>query len=139
MRIMTSSSPTPTNTATPHRASTTAPHPGWRWGGTGYLTNVLRTGPGGWLGTSPDRIGRLEALPGWAWNTFDAQWDRGGFRELQAYCAEHGAATPGKQVGYPVRAPAWPMGQRPTQKKHRAGQLSEERCRRLETLAGWRW
>ena len=85
----------------------------------------------------PDRIGRLEALPGWAWNTFDAQWDRG-FRELQAYCAEHGAATPGSKLvtesGHGLGH--WVSDQR---KKRRAGQLSEERCRRLETLAGWSW
>jgi len=85
----------------------------------------------------PDRIGRLEALPGWAWNTFDAQWDRG-FRELQAYCAEHEAATPGSKFVTPSghRLGQWVSDQR---KKRRAGQLSEERCRRLEALAGWSW
>ena len=85
----------------------------------------------------PDRIDRLESLPGWAWNTFDAQWDTG-FRELQAYCAEHGAATPGTKL---VTASGHGLGQwvSDQRKKHRGGQLSEDRCRRLESLPGWSW
>src|SRR5215208_34449 len=38
-----------------------------------------------------ERARRLEELPGWVWNRFDALWEKG-FSELSAYCARTGVA-----------------------------------------------
>lgn len=85
----------------------------------------------------PHRIARLESLPGWRWNTFDALWENG-FSELQRYATEHGTATPVKAY---VAASGHKLGQwaQDQRRNYRRGQLAERRAQRLETLPGWRW
>lgn len=85
----------------------------------------------------PHRIARLESLPGWRWNTFDALWENG-FSEPQRYATEHGTATPVK--GF-VAASGHKLGQwaQDQRRNYRRGQLAEHRAQRLETLPGWRW
>ena len=83
----------------------------------------------------PERQARLEALPGWAWNTKDAAWEEW-FGLLEVHVTEHGHARPpddytssgGQQLG------AWVRTQRRRQKK-----LPPERKQRLEALPGWVW
>lgn len=85
----------------------------------------------------PDRAARLESLPGWQWNSFDALWENA-FRELQAFYAETGAANPSKKYvadsGH--RLGQWSQDQR---RNYRRGQLDDHRARRLESLPGWKW
>lgn len=38
---------------------------------------------------APQRIERLEGLPGWAWNVVDARWETN-FAALAAYADAHG-------------------------------------------------
>lgn len=84
---------------------------------------------------SPDRRRRLEALHGWAWNKFDADWEEG-FRHLTDYAAKTGdcfvPTTYQLQDGY--RLGAWIANQ-----KHRQATISPERKARLESLKGWTW
>ncbi|RFZ55774.1 Helicase associated domain protein [Mycobacterium marinum] len=86
----------------------------------------------------PGRTARLETLPGWCWNAFEALWENG-FHELQHYyCTTHGSATPAtkyvSESGHGLGQ--WTQDQR---RKYRRGQLDERRIRRLEALPGWRW
>jgi superfamily II DNA or RNA helicase len=85
----------------------------------------------------PERIGRLEALPGWVWSVADALWEEG-FAELTAFCEATGSAVPAKsvvtQTGH--RLGQWAQDQR---KKYRRGRLSTERSSRLQGLPGWFW
>ncbi|BBY53993.1 hypothetical protein MKOR_12440 [Mycolicibacillus koreensis] len=86
---------------------------------------------------STDRVARLEALPGWAWNTLDDKWELG-FAELSAYVAEHGhSRVPVSYVtadGY--RLGRWVEAQR---RAYRSGTLFADRIVRLEALPGWTW
>lgn len=85
----------------------------------------------------PERIERLEALPGWVWSVADALWENG-FAELAAVAEATGSAAPGKSVISPsgLRLGQWVQDQR---RKYRRGQLSPERAARLEQLPGWYW
>jgi superfamily II DNA or RNA helicase len=85
---------------------------------------------------APDRVARLEALPGWAWNALDAQWERG-FSLLVRYVERDGNARvhPGHvEDGYKLGR--WVSKQRIMFK---LGRISAERVRRLEALSGWLW
>lgn len=86
---------------------------------------------------NPDRITRLQALPGWAWDAFDARWEHG-YAELHHYTQQHSQATPANRTITPsgYRLGQWAQEQR---LKHRRGQLNETRTQRLETLPGWTW
>jgi superfamily II DNA or RNA helicase len=80
----------------------------------------------------PDRQRRLEELPGWAWNSRDAQWEDG-FSHLKRY----GARPPKTYVtpeGYPLGK--WAARQRQWRAE---GTLDTDRARRLEELPGWTW
>jgi hypothetical protein len=82
-----------------------------------------------------DRIERLEALPGWAWDSLDAAWDEG-YGQLVAYAALHGTgrvpASYKAEDGY--RLGDWVRGQRKSRRT-----LSVVRIRRLESTPGWTW
>ena len=85
----------------------------------------------------PERIERLESLPGWVWSVADALWENG-FAELAEVAEATGSAAPGKSVIGPsgLRLGLWVQDQR---RKYRRGQLSPERAARLEQLPGWYW
>jgi superfamily II DNA or RNA helicase len=85
----------------------------------------------------PDRVRRLEALPGWSWNTWDTKWDEG-FRRLSQYVEQHGKAQmpQGYQDEDKYRLGSWVTTQRTAYGK---GTLSVERQCRLEELPGWSW
>ncbi len=84
---------------------------------------------------SPDRASRLEALSGWVWEPFAADWETG-FAELKAYAEREGDAkvpTPFRTAsGY--RLGQWVSSQRASRKT-----LAAERVARLEGLSGWTW
>ena len=84
---------------------------------------------------SPERRRRLEALPGWAWDPFDARWEEG-FARLQEYVNVKGDALVPASYQSPDgrRLGVW-VG---TQRKDRDA-LSPQRRKRLEALPGWAW
>lgn len=82
----------------------------------------------------PARLRRLESLPAWAWNAFDARFERG-LRTLRAYARrERHACPPARHVEDGFRLGAWVSHLR-----SRRRQLSNERRRALEAFAGWSW
>ena len=55
----------------------------------------------------PDRIARLEALPGWFWNPYEADWEEA-FQHLVRYVEREGhAGVPGHYVVDGFRLGAW--------------------------------
>ena len=85
---------------------------------------------------APERVARLEAVPGWSWAPQEDAWERG-FAALLAYAAEHGSAAVRRDEirdGYPLGA--WAGEQR---NRHTRGNLDASRRERLEALRGWTW
>ena len=86
---------------------------------------------------SPDRIARLEALPGWTWDVKDAAWERG-FSSLQHFVERVGhPRVPREHIEGGFALGAW---------CHRTGvattgdgPIRRERAARLEALPGWTW
>ncbi|BBY41780.1 DEAD/DEAH box helicase [Mycolicibacterium celeriflavum] len=84
----------------------------------------------------PARYRRLDALPGWVWDTFDARWEDG-FAKLLKYVECEGTPFVPQSCqldGFALGG--WVSAQR---SKNAAGELSEDRKRRLEALPGWMW
>jgi hypothetical protein len=94
---------------------------------------------------SDERAARLEALPGWVWvapsspareERNEAEW-KAAYARLVRYVEETGdARTPNDRDFNGFKLGRWASTQRGLRRK---GQLSEERTRRLESLAGWVW
>lgn len=122
-----------------------------RWKGEklGQFVNECRNGyrNGGWLTRFADRVAALEALPGWVWNTKDAEWELH-FSQLERWVSMAGHADPrsGDLVdGFDVGR--WVSKQRSringnTYVDNRRGRvrqetLSPERTARLRALPGW--
>ncbi len=86
---------------------------------------------------SHERVKRLEALPGWTWNLFDAKWEDG-FEQLQLFVNLHGSVrVPNRYVttdGFKLGV--WVGSQRYSKIKNL---LSQDRIDRLEALPGWVW
>lgn len=81
---------------------------------------------------SDERRERLEALPGWTYDTHTAYWEDG-FRYLAEYAEEHGVAQPSsKCVVNGFKLGTWVNTQRQTWDT-----LDTDRRRRLESLPGW--
>ena len=81
-------------------------------------------------------VSLLEAIPGWAWDARDAEWERA-FQVLAAYAREHGAAQPRQGLTVDgVNLGNWVSVQR---SRFRAGDLDDLKVRRLQSLAGWSW
>jgi hypothetical protein len=82
-----------------------------------------------------ERSGRLEALPGWLWNSWNAAWETG-FAELQEHVSRTGSATPPAvfRTDAGFRLGGWVSEQR-----SRRAQLDSARIARLEALPGWVW
>jgi superfamily II DNA or RNA helicase len=94
----------------------------------------------GWLHKFPDRLAALEALPGWVWNTKEAEWESS-FAKLERYVALMGHADPrvGETVdGFDIAR--WVSKQRSRiagTHGAKSTPLTDDRVRRLRALAGW--
>lgn len=82
----------------------------------------------------PDRVERLESLPGWRWSL--DRWEDW-YDLLQRFVAHHGhahvhqhALFDGKRLG------SWVSSQR---QSFRRKQMKRDRIRKLESLPGWLW
>jgi hypothetical protein len=83
----------------------------------------------------PDRRQRLEALPGWSWNTLSDKWEEG-FSRLKQFSDREGHCRVSQDHttddGYGLGQ--WVNVQRTTKEK-----LDPDRRQRLEALPGWSW
>jgi hypothetical protein len=83
-----------------------------------------------------DRVARLEALPGWIWNTRAALWEEG-FGYLCRFVEREGHARVTKDYeGEGYQLGQWVNGQRTA---HARGRLADDRVARLEALPHWTW
>ncbi|WP_293003767.1 DEAD/DEAH box helicase [Mycobacterium sp.] len=86
---------------------------------------------------SDERRAQLQAMPGWTWNSREAQWEDF-IAKLAAFADEHGHS-------YPPRDPARPDLVKLNQtvisirRPERKNRLSPEQRRQLEALPGWSW
>jgi superfamily II DNA or RNA helicase len=85
---------------------------------------------------SEERRKRLEALPGWAWDQLDSEWEEAIGKLLQFVEREGDARVPVEHREDGFRLGRWAGTQRT---KFKAKQLGEERRRRLEAIPGWVW
>lgn len=88
---------------------------------------------------TPERIARLEAVPGWSWAPHDDAWRRA-FETLRTIAPDRRNSDgeivlPMGQVDG-INLGSWGMIQRQT---YRAGRLSAERVALLESIDGWVW
>lgn len=78
-----------------------------------------------------ERVARLGSLPGWAWNTFDAQWMEK-YLLLKAYVEEKHAVPPrSSELG------VWCTSQR-AKRRSKEG-LRPDRVKLLNKIEGWDW
>jgi len=84
----------------------------------------------------PNQDRQLEALPGWTWDPFTDQFEKG-ILTLRAFMMREGHARPrASHVEDGFRLGAWVDKRR---QEFRRGKLSPERIARLEALFGWAW
>jgi len=84
----------------------------------------------------PERVRRLQALPGWTWDKPETAWDDG-CRSLLTFVVREGHARVSanhEEHGYPLGV--WVSRQR---RARGTGYLGAERARRLAALPGWTW
>jgi len=105
-----------------------------------HIENGLRLGQ--WVAVqrtsqekmSPERIGLLEALPGWSWNPYTDRWERA-YAVLVKFTHREGhAAVPKEHVEDGVRLGEWVINQRVKRDK-----MPDELRHRLEALPRWSW
>lgn len=85
---------------------------------------------------SKAQASRLEALPGWTWDPFAAQWEEGLARLVDFVSREGHARVPQAFEEDSFTLGRWAVTQRA---QYRKGTLSNERASRLEALPGWEW
>lgn len=85
---------------------------------------------------SPERIQRLEALPDWTWDPFDAAWEEG-FGHLLHFVQREGHSRVTRfhvEDGFPLGH--WVSAQRVARRR---GRNEPELEARLDSLPGWTW
>jgi superfamily II DNA or RNA helicase len=85
----------------------------------------------------PERARRLESIPSWLWNPYEADFDEG-LSHLERYVADHDDARVRQDF---VNAEGFPLGQwvAVRRREYAKGKLEPVRATRLETLPGWVW
>ena len=84
---------------------------------------------------SPERIKRLEALPGWSWDPLADTWNQN-FEAVHAFRAKHNRWPLNWASGEEGVLAIWIFRQRTAWKKDK---LSSERISCLEALPSWSW
>jgi hypothetical protein len=84
---------------------------------------------------SPERVTRLEGLPGWSWDPLTDTWNQN-FVEVQAFQGKHKRWPAQGAAREEAVLAQWIGNQRQAWKK---STLSSERVKRLEGLPGWSW
>ena len=82
-----------------------------------------------------DRRERFEALPGWAWNVIDEQWEDG-FRQLQKFAEREGHCS---MPALYKTEDGYRLGRWVSQQRSNRDIIPMERRERLEALSGWTW
>lgn len=84
----------------------------------------------------PERVARLQALPGWSWDPHPNPWEDF-FSALEQFAVREGHTSvprsyreAGRELG------KWAAAQRAA---YRAGEMPPERAARLQALPGWDW
>src|ERR1035438_10702887 len=83
----------------------------------------------------PDRRQRLEALPGWAWDTRSEQWEEGFFHLEQFSEREGHCRVP---TFYKCDA-SFRLGSWVSRQRRSKGKMKPDRRKRLGALPGWVW
>jgi Helicase associated domain len=81
-----------------------------------------------------DRQQRLEALPGWSWNTLADKWEEGCSR-LKVFCEREGHCRVPKKY----RTDGYRLGQWVSVQRATMDTMDVDRRQRLEALPGWVW
>jgi len=102
---------------------------GYRLGG--WVVEQRNSG----LNMTPERKARLEALPGWSWNTLEDAWEQG-FHHLQEFVECEGHA---KVPASHTTTDGYRLGQWVRVQRNSRFSMTPERKARLETLPGWSW
>jgi superfamily II DNA or RNA helicase len=84
----------------------------------------------------PDRRARLEALPGWVWDPYEADWEEAFTVLLRFVDREGNARVPGGHLEDGFRLGQWVGVQR---QRYREDRIDQERLARLEATTGWVW
>jgi superfamily II DNA or RNA helicase len=119
------------------RKGHTRPHALWREGSIrlGQWVTVQRSFRRRGM-MSPERATKLEALPGWTWEPYMADW-KAGLDALREYVSESGVAQlSAKSVRSGFRLGAWVSERR---SEYKRGTLAEDKVRVLEAFPGWSW
>jgi hypothetical protein len=83
----------------------------------------------------PMRRQRLEALPGWSWDVFSNQWEKG-FYQLKQFSDREGHCR--MRYGYKTDD-GYPLGHWVAVQKRTKDSLTPDRRQRLEALPSWSW
>jgi superfamily II DNA or RNA helicase len=84
---------------------------------------------------SPERVKRLEDLPGWSWDPLADAWDQS-LDAVSKFRAKHKRWPAFQAPGDEGELAAWIGVQRVARRKNK---LSLERTKRLELIPGWSW
>ena len=84
---------------------------------------------------SPERVQRLEQLPGWLWETPDDAWARG-FSQLEEFIRQHGHANPPQRYRSPD---GYALGYWVNVNRRNRDTLDDARRTKLEDLDEWIW
>ena len=87
---------------------------------------------------SVEQMEKIESIPGWTWDTLDAQWDAA-FDMLLDYIRQTGRSH--VPIPYKVPTNGFNLGQwvRNQKRFHREGKLRQRRIDALARLPGWEW
>ncbi len=85
---------------------------------------------------SPERVEALEAVRGWVWDIYAAQWETGYEHLLRFIRREGHAKVPARYSQDGFQLGQWVDGQR---QAYRRGKLAADRVARLQRLEFWVW
>ncbi|MGW8431286.1 helicase associated domain-containing protein [Curtobacterium citreum] len=107
---------------------------------TGQFVATLRQRDARGEHIDPSRRQRLQALPGWVWNTKEAKY-KAALEHLRQYVAKTGSATPPKgfRTDAGFRLGEWVGDQREAFLGNERRKMTPERKAELEALPGWVW